>query len=68
MQPSKASSPIEVTLFGITTLVSPVQFLKAEEPIVVTLLGIVKLESFLPIAYSTRVVSSLDYQLPSIDL
>lgn len=43
VQPSKADSPIDVTLSGISIPVSPVQPSKAESPIDVTLFGIVKI-------------------------
>ena len=39
--PENASSPIDVTLFGIVIEVKPLQSENAEEPIDVTLLGIV---------------------------
>jgi hypothetical protein len=39
-QPEKASFPMLVTLFGISTEVRPVQFWNAELPIVITLFGI----------------------------
>ena len=41
MQPKKASSPIDVTLFGMVTEVSPLQSSKADSPMDVTLLGII---------------------------
>jgi hypothetical protein len=46
VQPSKARSPILVTLSGIVMLVNPVQSLKALLPILVTVSGITTVTTF----------------------
>ena len=52
LQPQKAISPIDVTLFGIVTEVRPLQLLKANFPMVVTLLGMIK--SFISVPFRNK--------------
>ena len=57
-----------VTLLGIVIEVSEVQPENAYEPMLVTPLGMIYAVSTLPIAYRIRVVPSLLYKSPSIDI